>query len=508
MSTAEAEVLGTYVEDLWPELKYRPHRAQQAMHAATQRHRVNVAGRRCGKSIGGGHEIMPMAIEAYVNSTEMQELGIRHEVWIVGPNYTDSEKEFRVFYNDCKRLEMPFDKPGTYYSKQDMSVSLWGGRFVVHAKSGAHPESLVGEGLHYAVMAESAKMKSSVWHRFVRPMLMDFGGGSLWNTTPEGKNWFYHDIWMGLVKAGDHEWWGQRAPSWVNRYVFRQPTSAQAVRKLKDMVERGFTDKPLLYTMLEGKVDPEIISMCVDLTAAAFGQEVECNFTDMVGRVFKYWDEDLHVKDLRYNPDWPTYIATDYGYTHPNVALFIQVGPWNEHHVVGEYYRTHRTDEEFALDVLEDPRLEPLARAAVGLYPDPEDPGASETLSRRWRVPVLGGTGGPLKLRLAAIEKALRPRNAHLPWGHPERQPQLLVDRSCVYLRKEMDAYAWPEKRRIGATTDQPKDEDNHAPEALGRFYAGHGYTGSAPIISEATFGQPKKRSRTNYDEPPVPRYR
>jgi hypothetical protein len=459
------------------------------MHAATNRHRVNVAGRRTGKSTGGGHELMPMAYKAYGNRLLLERLGIRQEVWAVGPNYTDSEKEFRVFYNDCRRLQMPFDRPGTYYSKGEMTISLWGGRFIVHAKSGAHPESLVGEGLHYVLMCEAAKMKSNVWHRFVRPMLSDFKGGSLWNTTPEGKNWFYEDIWQA-VKAGDEEWWGQRVPSWVNNYVFRTPTSSTAVKQLKELVEAGNTDKKALAAIFKKRIDWEVISMCVDLTSAAFGQEVECSFTDKVGRVFKHWEEDIHVRPLRYNPEWPVYIATDYGYVHPNVALFIQEGPWGEIRVIAEYYRTHRTDEEFATDVLSDPRLRPLVDAAVMLYPDPEDPGASQVLSSRWKVPVAGGTGGPLKERLRAIEQSLRPRNAHLPWDHPERVPLLLVDSNCLETRREMDAYSWPEKRKAGQTTDEPQDKDNHTPEALGRYFAGHGLTGHSPVVTQARVGR------------------
>ena len=51
----------------------------------------------------------------------------RREFWIVGPNYTDSEKEFRVLYNQLTRLEVPFDKPGTYNDPigGNMHISLW-----------------------------------------------------------------------------------------------------------------------------------------------------------------------------------------------------------------------------------------------------------------------------------------------------------------------------------------------------------------------------------------------
>lgn len=489
MTAAPQRVIDVVKDEVWESLGYQPHRAQRRFHVAEQRNRVNLCGRRAGKSVANGYEVVPMAIEAHFNRYLLEELGIRHEVWAVGPNYTDSEKEFRVAWNALKRLQIPFDSPGSYYSKGDMSISLWGGRFLFQAKSGAHPESLVGEGLHHVLMCEAAKLKSSVWHRFIRPMLIDFQGTSSWGTTPEGKNWFYDDIWMAGVKGEDSEWWGQRVPSWTNTKIFKQVTSRDGVRRLKELVEAGYTDKWDLYRRLNREVDREVISMCVDMTSPAFGQEVECNFTDKVGRVFKYWEEDLHVRPLRMHPDWPLYIATDYGYTAPNVALFIQVGPFNEIRVLAEYYRTHRTDEEFALDVVTDPRLRPLVQVASGLYPDPEDPGATRVLSDTWQVPTFGGTGGRLKLRIDAINSSLKPRNAHLPWGHPERTPQLLVDNSCHELRREMDLWSWPEKQKIsGRGPEQPEDKDNHAPEALGRFFAGHGFTTGSPVINEADY--------------------
>jgi hypothetical protein len=484
---------------LWEDLSYRPNAAQVALHASGARHRVNVAGRRTGKSVGGGREIMPQAIRARHLAPTLAELGIRMEGWIVGPNYTDSEKEFRVFFNDCKRLGIPFDKPGTYYDpKGVMSVSLWDGAFILHGRSGAHPESLVGEGLFFAVMAEAAKLKQTVWERFVRPTLADFNGISIWDTTPEGKNWFYE-----LYKAGqdpkETDWWSARHPSWVNRHVFRKETTPEGVQRMKMMLQnRSSYDH---HDFKKIAVDPEIISMAMDLTPEAFSQEVEASFTEYVGRVYKDWDSDLHITDLPYNPSWPLYIATDYGYTHPNVALFIQPGPHGEIHVIAEYWRTHRTDTEFAEDVLLDNRLSRLVQHAIGLYPDPEDPGASATLSERWRVPVLGGTGGELKPRIEAIQQKLKPRNPHLPWGHPERQPWLLADRTCEHLAFEMDAYRWPQTQgeaRGGSKGPQrPLDKDDHAPEALSRFFAGHGLLKNGKtILGTAQMHKPVRRRR------------
>lgn len=473
---------------LWDRLKYHPHIAQRKVHASYARHRVHAAGRRMGKSMAAGREIMPRAMEAFGSRDMLEELGIRYEGWIVGPNYTDSEKVFRHFYNDCRRMGLPFDKPGTYYTKQELTVSLWGGFFLLHAKSGAHPESLVGEGLHFAVMTEAAKMREQVWERFVRPTLADFEGETWWDSTPEGRNWFYRLYRDGQNPEND-EWASWRHPAWLNRAVYKHRTTRAGVAALKELVAEGYTNKTDL--MRRGlDVDSEIVSLAVDLTPEAFGQEIECNFSDMVGRVFKDWDEDVHVRDLPYVEGWPLYLATDYGYTDPNVCLFIQVGPHGDIRVIAEYYRHQRTDQEFRDDVLKDERLGRLVQKAKILFPDPEDPGATATLCDGWHVPAASGTGGPLIDRIRAIQGTLKQRNRHLPWGHEERAPLLLADRSCVEFAREMDAYSWPRLRRNVRGPQNPQDKDNHAPEALGRFFAGYGAGMLGPVITRARFGR------------------
>lgn len=482
---------------LWRELGYRPNLAQRKVHRSRARHRVNCAGRRTGKSVSGGRELMPWCLTARAMKPIMEEIGIRAEYWIVGPNYTDSEKEFRVFYNDARRLGMPFDKPGTYYDpKGNMSVSLWDGAFILHAKSGAHPESLVGEGLHGVIMSEAAKLRESVWQRFIRPTLADFVGESVWNTTPEGKNWFY-EIYQAGQDPAQLEWESWRHPSWVNTAVFRKRTTHEDVRVMKEMMQRDLSgsDESALSLL---NVDPEIIAMARDLTPEAFAQEVEADFSEHVGRVFKSWDEDKHVADLPYNPQWPLFVATDYGYVDPNVALFIQPGPHGEINVIAEYYRTHRTAEEFARDVLGDARLSWLLRNVKGIYPEPADPGATETLSQYWRVPVLGGTQSQILPRIEAIEGKLKHRNPHLPWSHEERVPWLRFDRTCTMSRYEMDAYKWPDKRKGAGPngTEVPEDKDNHVPEALGRFFAGRGLIkGTRSTVTDA-FGRSGRPAR------------
>lgn len=440
-------------ERVWPGLRYHPHTGQKLVHASSARHRVNAAGRRFGKSQVGGHELIPEALIARTRTKLLSDLGIRMEYWIVGPNYTDSEKEFRVFYDDCRRLRLPFDKPGTYNDPRsgNLQVSLWEGRFLVQAKSAAHPESLVGEGLHGVIMAEAAKMKESVWSKYVRPTLADFTGWSLWNSTPEGKNFFY-DLWQLGQNPEAVEWESWKQPSWTNPFVFP-----------------------------EGRQDPEVHAMRLELGETLFEQEVACSFTEYAGRVYFMWDEEVHVRDLQYDPHRPVFMALDYGYTNPTVILWLQVDAFQNVNVLREYYHSHKTESDIAEEVLADPILGGLTNVATAMYPDPEDPGATAYLSNKFRVRAMGGTGGELKDRIALIRKWLEVPNSHLPFDHPERLPKLRVDRHCTNLIREMDAYRYPNEKQDGKeNVEKPLKKDDHAPEALSRFFKG--YFGAAPV--------------------------
>lgn len=460
---------------------YTPHDVQAMIHRARAgavtgtgqldlsqpqaRFRVVSAGRRTGKSTSGGHELYVRHLEAGARQAELNPKGRRDEFWIVGPEYSDAEKEFRVVYNDLVKAGAQFDKPGTYddVGGGNMHISLFGGRFLIAAQSAKYPQNLVGEALKGVIMAEAAKMKPMVWPKYIRPMLADYArdtipSWALFNSTPEGQNWFY-DLYMRGISTDveDAAWWGCRMPSWSNNILFPG-----------------------------GRQDPEILEMARDMSEEKFKQEIGAEFTEFVGRVFKRFDEETHVGDYPYDPRWPLAIATDYGYRNPNVLLFVQWDIWDNVWVVAEYYKREETTEELVRSVLEDPILAPLARAATLLYPDPEDPGASAHLADKFRVSIQGGTGGLLADRLDLIRRWLKvPEELeHLEEGHPERLPKLHFNqRLTPHTVREMAAYRYADT--VDESKGQPKENpmkvDDHAPEALGRFFAGrYGQVASA----------------------------
>lgn len=461
--------------DIQDSVKWDPHPGQLAIAENGARHKVVAAGRRFGKSDLGGHDLLPEAFLAYGQAADLKEQGKRAEFWIVGPEYSDAEKEFRVVYNNLSKLEVPFDRPGTYNDPigGSLHISLWGGAFQIHGKSAKYPDTLVGEGLRGVILSEAAKLKERVWLKYIRPTLNDFKGWSLHTSTPEGRNWFYEN-WQRGQNPKFPDWASWRMPAWRNPYVYRKPTLDEDVKKLQEMfrLQRGKRSHRDLVRRYDLKIDDEIVDLMADQSEESFNQEIAADFTEFVGRVFKRFDEEEHVKDLEYNPAWQTFAAVDYGYTNPNVWLLIQVGPWGDIHVLDEVYEPGLTAAEFAHEI-KNRGLCP--GSVITFYPDPASPGDTAQLEQILKVRATAGNGGELKHRIDAIREALKFRNPHLPYGHPERKPQLLFNRRCKNTISDMQSYRYPDAGDKPATLshEQPLKKDDHGPEALGRFFKG-----------------------------------
>lgn len=437
---------------VWPSFGYQPHAGQRTIHRSSARHRLASCGRRFGKSKLGGAELVPEALYAHTIAHVLAELQEQRRFWIVGPNYDDAEREWRVFYDAMKRLKVPMDRPGTYndVTGGNMQMSLWDGRFIVECRSAQHQESLDGEGLNGVLMVEAAKMKSIIWNKFIRPALADKRGWSLHTSTPEGKN-HYYDLWRRGQDPSDPSWASWRMPSWKNDIIFPG-----------------------------GREDPEIQEMAKDMSEERFNQEIKADFTDFVGRVFKTFESETHVIDTHYDPRYPVFLALDYGWTNPFVALLIQVDVWDNVYVLDEYRCTEQDSNDIGESLLT--WHGGLATKVKAMFPDPADPDATSIISKKLGIQsrVNKNTGGEKKYRIEAIRNHLK----LIPETAPEedRLPRLFIDRKCTGLIFEMEEWRYPDKKsEVHAAPEEPMDKDDHGPEALGRFFKGHyGLPGSA----------------------------
>ena len=510
-----------------PLVNWDPHPAQEALLESPARHKVWCAGRRTGKSDLGGHVLLPEAIYTKSVAEEWLRKGKSRIFWIVSDEYTTAEKEFRVIWHLCRQLELPLDKPGSYYDAVggNMHISLWNGAFQVHAQSAKYPDHLVGEALCGVIMAEAAKAKPSIWHRFIRPMLNDYKGWSLHTSTPLGHNHFYEKFNLGQDMYNP-DWASWRVPSWHNPFVYTETGVEIAAGRLpmgaiipEDEYTKDYDMKKLIsiietspsisaFEVVEREnlqINSELVQLLEELPLDLFNQEIAADFTEFVGQVFKDFDEDYHVGDLRFNPDWETYAAADYGFTNPNVWLLIQVGPWQEINVLAEVYEEGLTADNFAQEIKRRGLNPPSLRF---FFPDPADPASTRTLQDELHISPVSRTGGELNTRINLIRQALRKgridkHGTGLGENNADTwRPQLMFDRrGCPRTRSDMLAYRYPERKEDAETSRErfelPLKRDDHGPEALGRFMVGYFGDGSladtGTRVSKAKIGTGRK---------------
>lgn len=422
---------------------YVPHLGQTQFHNDRHRFKVCPNGRRFGKTMMGAYEVEP---QAFVVSRHVS--GGAQTGWIVGPQYTDAEKEFRIVYDDFRKAGIDRESIKFVNNPDNGSMAIktnWG--FELICKSAKHPETLVGEGLDFVLMVEAGRHKRRTWGQYIRPTLSDKKGWAAFTGVPEGKS--EHSLLYSLFQRGNDNrfpaWWSQRFPSWANNVIFPG-----------------------------GRQDPEILEAEADLTTDEFNRQYGAQFVDKVGAVMQEWDDDIHLINVEYHREWPLYMAVDYGFTNPFVVLFIQVDEWGHVYVIKELRWTHVDTVYVAQDLLNNHG--DLVRNCLRFYPDPAEPDDTQTLQNMLKIPAMGGTGGELKTRLALIRSALKTKPTHVPVGHPDRKPGLYVDHSCKELAWEMrEGYRWPEHRsEVTSEKEHPMDKDNHGTEALGRFFRGY----------------------------------
>lgn len=426
------------------ETGYIPHEGQRQIHYTPSRFRVVSNGRRWGKTLFGAKEVEPCALSMSSVTGKPQ------QGWIVGPQYTDAEKEFKVVYDTFRKLGV--EKASLKFVNNVDSGSMhiktsWG--FELQCKSAKHPESLVGEGLDFVLMVEAGRHRRRTWGQYIRPTLSDKRGWAIFSGVPEGRS--EHSLLYALWARGQdqrfNQWRSWRMPSWTNNVVFPG-----------------------------GRRDPEILEAESDLTDDEFARQYGAQFVERTGAVMQEWDDEVHLKNLNYVPGWPVYGAVDYGFTNPFVWLWIQVDELGNCYVIRERRWTQCDTFEIAQDMLKDPVDSLLIRNMVAFYPDPAEPDDTLTLVRAFKKPNRGGTGGELKTRLSLIRQKLKQGPSHLPEGHPDLHPGMYVDRSCQMLAWEMrEGYKWPEHRsEITSEKEHPLDKDNHGTEAFGRFMKGY----------------------------------
>ena len=434
-------VQSSYVVDkgaYFQQIGYRPHRKQWLYHKSNARFRVACCGRRFGKSAMAARDLEP----------ELMVPDRRY--WIVGPTYTLAEKEFRYIWRDMiinlkfgrdKRVKKAYNlRSGECYIEFPWRTRL-------EIKSAQYPDLLVGDSLDGVIMSEAAKHKRDTWEQYIRAALADNRGWGTFVTTPEGFNWLY-DLWMLGVNEDkafkDFESW--RFPSWDNPYVYP-----------------------------EGREDPEIKLIEATTAPEWFMQEYGAEFGAFMGKIYSEFDPTLHVKKHTFRPDWPNYIAFDWGFTNPLAAIEFQVDPWDRVYVWREHYKSFMQLGEH-VRMLKGREQPPGYHLDVG-FGDAADPAAamhmSQNLVGTWALPEAKENW---RQGVDLVKRFLLPRDVYTPdgslvvcdeYGTPKQEPWMYIDPSCMNLIREFNNYRAPDTRPETNPREAAKKYDDHALDAL-----------------------------------------
>ncbi len=398
---------------------YEPHGGQVSFHNSPARFRTAVCGRRYGKSTMAARDVSP-------------ELFLPDKLfWIVGPTYDLGEKEFRIIWQDLmvkqglakdKRIRKAFNKrSGSMYIEMP-----WNTR--IEVRSADIPENLVGEALDGVIMSEAAKHKPETWERFIRPALADKLGWGTFTTTPEGFNWMYDNYMLGLdTDLPEYASW--RMPSWENNIVFPG-----------------------------GRDDPEILMLEATTSAEWFAQEIGAEFTSFVGKVYTEFDENVHIQQHDYRPEWPNYIFFDWGFVNPLAALDVQIAPNDDVYIWREYYQKWRRLEEHLRDMQN--RNQPKGYTITGTYGDSADPEAVVTVNVKFAGCIaLDEAKQNWRQGIELVKRFLKVRDG---------KPKLFIDPSCKNTIREFQGYRMANTPRSGLDPqEKPTKVDDHAMDAL-----------------------------------------
>lgn len=418
---------------LFDKLNYKPHSAEQlSIHTSNARFIIPCCGRRFGKSQVAGHEV---TWRMFAPDTYM---------WIVGPTYKTGEKEFRVVYDDIvRKLRIKGVKKSYNVKQGDMRIEMpW--NTILEVVSAEKQDSLVGEGLHFACMSEAALHQMSTWQMYIQPALSDNLGGAIFPSTPRGNNWYKGLFMLGQdPSVEDYSSW--RFPTWKNQLKY----------------PGGFDPEcPDDHRTRYCGCNKELLQIHRQVSEHYWLQEYAAEFTAREGKIYKSWDETIHVTDLKFNPAWKNYLAFDFGYTDPFCCYDIQVDPMDNVYVWREYQVRFKTTWEHA-NIIKN-RQNPQGYHITQLFADPRGPDEINTLILVLNRPVQANAVG-WTLGVEAIDRWMKLQ--------PDGNPKLFFDRSCTEAIRQFGELQTPKIIEGKNAREGQKDFDDHGPDAVRYFF-------------------------------------
>ena len=407
------------------------HQAVRDFHNSTARVKVCSAPRRSTKSYAAAKDALSTILTP----------GTR--TWIVGPNYSLAEKEFRYIHQDLvlRRNQIGLPKPKICHANARSGALYiqfpWGS--IVEGKSADNPESLLGEAVDYVIYSEAAQLARQIRERYVQPTVITKKGIEVIPTTPDQGGEWVHE----LVELGQRD-------DFEDIESFHWDITANPIYD-RDEFERA--------KKFYGADSP------------VFREQYLGEWVFYGGRVFPTFSENIHIiKPFDIPKDWPVLRGIDFGSRDPFVTLWCAVGPENELYFFNEYYcREAKGMREHALHI----KAESEGMRTIRTIGDPSAKQSIEDMCVEG-IPTISGNNDRNAGRMRLLEYMSLSEDGVPPWpiqNLPERYtrkkwPRMYIFASMKETLREMRYYRWKESAKREGDREKTEGED-HAMDTM-----------------------------------------
>ena len=368
--------------------------AQSKIAKSTKRFRVVNCGRRFGKTTLAVQEILGIAV-----------FGNDKRICYIAPTFQQARD---IAWEQLKNLARPI---ATEVNESRLEIKIQttdGGTSLIILRGWEAIETLRGQRFDFVVIDEVASMRK-FWVGW-RPTLTDSRGSALFISTPKGFNHFYD-----LYNTKDSDYESFHYTTYDNPFI------------PKDEVDKAKEEMP----------------------TDEFFQEYMADFRKQVGLVYPEFNRDFHLFKDDTGPKNPIsrIAGVDFGFTNPTAVISIIKDFDSSYWVMGEWYKTGKTDQEIASVV--------ATLNFNDVYPDPESPSAIAELERKGvNVREVIKNKDSIKNGINRIRMLLQKR-------------KLFIHESCENLIAEFETYRYPDKPLDKNELENPVKEHDHALDAL-----------------------------------------
>jgi len=248
--------------------------------------------RRAGKTVALVNDLLYGALQCSLRKPQLA---------YIGPTFTQAK---RIAWTYLKDYAEPYLSRPPQESELKLTLK---NDATIHVLGADNADALRGMYLDGTVNDEYAMFRPSVFSQIIRPALSDRNGWSVFASTPRGKNLFYTT--HRTAEQEPHEWFS---------LTLRASTSGIIPAHELEQLRR--------------QMDPE-----------EFAQEYECSFDAALKGAIYALEVDMLFADGRvspvgepplYDPELPTSVVYDLGYTDATVALWWQTHKNGRHKIV------------------------------------------------------------------------------------------------------------------------------------------------------------------------------